>query len=154
MRYPTKTGTKEFCDTIAASIARYEKYRYWASKNATFSKTASDFREAPDTFNFLRHVMRAMWSVRPKCSHRCVSLNETPLKPVQILKSAQPFTQPSKPLWERNGLNIAIKLFRSISYDLLHGNGENACQNWNELVGDGFIGRWRDSERGEGQGGG
>ena len=44
------------------------------------------FRDAPDTFNFLRHVMRAIWSVRPKCSHRCVSLKETALKPVQILK--------------------------------------------------------------------
>ena len=43
-------------------------------------------REAADTFNFLRHVMRAILSVRPKCSHRCVSLKETPLKPVQILK--------------------------------------------------------------------
>ena len=39
-------------------------------------------RNAPDTFNFLRHVMRAIWSVRPKCSHKCVSLKETPLKPV------------------------------------------------------------------------
>ena len=38
------------------------------------------------SFNFLRHVMRAIWSVRPKCSHRCVSLTETPLKPVQSLK--------------------------------------------------------------------
>ena len=38
------------------------------------------FREAPDTFNFLRHVMRAILSVRPKCSHRCVSLKETHLK--------------------------------------------------------------------------
>ena len=36
------------------------------------------FRDAPDTFNFLRHVMSAIWSVRPKCSHRCVSLKETP----------------------------------------------------------------------------
>ena len=44
------------------------------------------FRKAPDTFNFLRHVMRAIWSVRPKCSHRCVSLTETSLKPVQTLK--------------------------------------------------------------------
>ena len=44
------------------------------------------FREAPDTFNFLRHVMRAIWSARAKCSHRCVSLKETLLKPVQILK--------------------------------------------------------------------
>ena len=42
-------------------------------------------RKAPDTFYFLRHVMRAIWSVRPKCSHRCVSLKETSLKPVQIL---------------------------------------------------------------------
>ena len=30
--------------------------------------------------------MRAIWSVRPKCSHRCVSLTETSLKPVQTLK--------------------------------------------------------------------
>ena len=43
-------------------------------------------REVSDTLNFLRHVMRAIWSVRPKCSHRCVSLKETPLKPVQILQ--------------------------------------------------------------------
>ena len=32
VRYPIKTSTKEFCDTIIASIARYEKYRCWASK--------------------------------------------------------------------------------------------------------------------------
>ena len=29
---PIKTSTKEFCDTIATSIARYEKYRRRASK--------------------------------------------------------------------------------------------------------------------------
>ena len=27
-----KTSTKEFCATIATNIARYEKYRCWASK--------------------------------------------------------------------------------------------------------------------------
>ena len=32
MRYPIKTSTKEVCDTIARSLARYEKYRCWASK--------------------------------------------------------------------------------------------------------------------------
>ena len=42
--------------------------------------------KAPDTLKFLRQVMRAILSVRPKCSHRCASLKETPLKPVQILK--------------------------------------------------------------------
>ena len=46
-------------------------------------------RDAPDTFNFLRHVMRAIWSLRPKCSHRCVSLKETPLKLVCKSSSTQ-----------------------------------------------------------------
>ena len=32
LRCPIKTSTKSFCDTIATSIARYEKYRCWASK--------------------------------------------------------------------------------------------------------------------------
>ena len=32
VRYPITTSTKKFCDTIATSIARYEKYRCWASK--------------------------------------------------------------------------------------------------------------------------
>ena len=45
---------------------------------------ALKFREAQ--FNFLRHVMRAILSARPKWAHRCVSLKEPPLKPVQILK--------------------------------------------------------------------
>ena len=54
-------------------------------------------RETLDTFKILRHVMRAILSVRPTCSHRCVSLKETPLKPVQILKRTTK-TQPSKPL--------------------------------------------------------
>ena len=29
---PTITSTKQFCDTIATSIARYKKHRCWASK--------------------------------------------------------------------------------------------------------------------------
>ena len=33
VRYPIKTSTKCFCDTIATSIVRYEKYRCWASKD-------------------------------------------------------------------------------------------------------------------------
>ena len=53
------------------------------------------FRDALDSFTFLRHVMRAILSVRPKCSHRCTSLKETP---------------------ERNGLKISrLKLFRRCS---------------------------------------
>ena len=45
------------------------------------------------------------------------SLWRKPLKNLCKSSSTQPFTQPSKPLWERNGLNISrFKLFRSISY--------------------------------------
>ena len=40
VRHPRSTSTKEFCETIAtcASIARYEKYRFWASKKAFSSR--------------------------------------------------------------------------------------------------------------------
>ena len=38
------------------------------------------FRNVRDTSKFLRHVMRAILSVRPKCSHRCVSPKEFPFK--------------------------------------------------------------------------
>ena len=41
VRYPTRSSTKEFCDTIVASIARYEKYRYWASKPIAREETTS-----------------------------------------------------------------------------------------------------------------
>ena len=34
---PIKTSTKYFCDTIATSIARYEKYRCWASKRESYN---------------------------------------------------------------------------------------------------------------------
>ena len=43
VRYPKKTSTKEFCDTIAASIARYEKYRSWASKPPTKASFYGEF---------------------------------------------------------------------------------------------------------------
>ena len=51
-----------------------------------FGAAKRQLRKAYDTFNFLRHVMRAILSVRPKFSHRCVSLKKCPLRPVQILK--------------------------------------------------------------------
>ena len=41
---PNKNKHKKFCDTIAASIARYEKYRCWASK-----QIASDMGRATRT---------------------------------------------------------------------------------------------------------
>ena len=75
------------------------------------------FREAPDTFKCLRHVMRLILSVLPKCSHRCVFLKETPLKLVQILTHATRISNGQTSLRTKNGLNISwFKLFRSISY--------------------------------------
>ena len=46
------------------------------------------FRKAPDMSKCLRQVMRATFSVRPKCSHKCASLKESPLKPALILNHA------------------------------------------------------------------
>ena len=74
----------ESCD---ANGPRNVKNINLGKQRSVFSFFSSpSLRDAPDTFNFLRHVMRAIWSVRPKCSHRCVPLKETPSKPVQILK--------------------------------------------------------------------
>ena len=35
---------REFCDTIATSIARYEKYRCWASKDSTLGSMLQEKR--------------------------------------------------------------------------------------------------------------
>ena len=59
VRYPTKTGTKEFCDTIVASIARYAKYRYWASKLVPFVIQVL-FSGLPSFDSFLRAVRGAL----------------------------------------------------------------------------------------------
>ena len=45
-------------------------------------------------------------SARPKCSHRCVSRRK-PLVTLWKASRTRPEDQPSKPLWQRNGLNIA-----------------------------------------------
>ena len=67
--------------------------------------------------NCLRHVMRAIWSVRPKCSHRCVSLTETSSKPAQTLKHTTQNSAEQTAMREQNGFNISrFKLFRRISY--------------------------------------
>ena len=59
--------------------------------------------------------MREILSVRPKCSHRCVSLKET-FQNLCKSPSTQPKTQPSKRLWERNALNVSrFKPFWCIS---------------------------------------
>ena len=73
------------------SIARRQKivtYFAVALWLPSSTKTLHAFRKEPDTFKLLRHVMTAILFVRPKCSHRRVSLKESPLKPVQILKHA------------------------------------------------------------------
>ena len=72
--------------SILARLSCPRCLRFLALEPKQIMQNHVKFRKAPDTFNFLRHVMRAIWSVRPKCSHRCVSLTETSLKPVKTLK--------------------------------------------------------------------
>ena len=80
-----ETGGAESCENTKQQTFRIA-LRQDSAEFCGLSNSPLFFRKAPDTFNFLRHVTRAIWSLRPKCSHRCVSLKETSLKPVQILK--------------------------------------------------------------------
>ena len=63
-------------------------WRASATQNRKKEELSSKTGEAPDTFEFMRLVVRAILSVRPKCSHRRVSLKESPLNPVLVLKNA------------------------------------------------------------------
>ena len=72
-------------------------------------------RKAPDTFTFVRHVMRASLSARPKCSHKCVSRKETLLKRVEILTHATRRSTEQTSM-RTKWLNISrFKLLRRIS---------------------------------------
>ena len=57
---------------------------------------------------FLRHVLRGALSVRPKCSHRCASLKESPLKPVLILKDATSISTEQTSMRTKGFKHIAI----------------------------------------------
>ena len=83
-----KIAFGRFCDKICLKRLTLDHFNHTPDQATPRKKRHPPYkiRKAPDTFKFLRHVMRANLSVRPKCSHRCVSLKETPLKPVKILK--------------------------------------------------------------------
>ena len=55
------------------------------------------FREAPDTLDCRRHIMRAILSVKPKCSHMTRLSKGNPSRNLCRSSSTQPKTQPSKP---------------------------------------------------------
>ena len=89
---------------------------FWRGRQRNNMTEHLMIRKATDAFKCLRHVMRALLSVRPRCSHIRVSLKESPLKPVLILqhvtsKATEQTSMRTK--W----LNISrFKLFRSIAY--------------------------------------
>ena len=57
-------------------------------KSPAHTERLTLIRQAPDTLKFFKTRCESNLSVRPKCSHRCVSLKESPLKPVIVLKDA------------------------------------------------------------------
>ena len=90
VRYPTKTSTKYFCDTIAASIARYEKYRYWASKSMTLDRK---FPETP-----VQMVIRnACWRgvVSSTFGNGPSTVSESTVSNTELLETSFPL--PSRP---------------------------------------------------------
>ena len=58
--------------------------------------------------------MRAILSVRPKCSHRCLSRKETPLKPAQILTHATRISTEQTSMRTKCSKHIAIYQARKI----------------------------------------
>ena len=81
-------GDKDEEEDESESLDVRESFRRatWKGGGGSMRKVRKNPVCGSENPNFLRHVMRAIWSVRPKCSHRCVSLKETPFKPVQSLK--------------------------------------------------------------------
>ena len=77
MRYPIKTSAKKFCDTIATRIARYEKYRCWASKMGfcQWADMGPKVGLMRDTSGFSRRLKMGFcqWAeVGPKVGHKWV----------------------------------------------------------------------------------
>ena len=58
--------------------------------------------------------MRDILSVRPKCSHRCVSLKETPLKSVQILKHTTKISAEQTAMRTKWFKHIAIEIVQAL----------------------------------------
>ena len=77
--------------------------------------SCSKFRKAADTFKLLRHVMRVIMSVRPKCSYRCISRMENPLKPVLTLTHATRISIEQTSMTTKWFQHIAISIVREIS---------------------------------------
>ena len=77
-------------------------------------------RKAHNMFKFLSletRYHRSILSSRPKCYHRCVSLKETPLKPVLILKRVTRRSTAQTSMRTKWFKHVAMKkLFRIISY--------------------------------------
>ena len=75
VRYPMKkTSTKEFGDTIAAGIARYEKYRCWGKRNFLQKWGARRGQEDTDTIRSRRDGDYV--SEDTESSSQCFSSNE------------------------------------------------------------------------------
>ena len=82
--------------------------------------------KALDPFKFLKHVVRAIVFVRPKCSHRCFSLKGSPLKPVQILKHAARISTEQTSMRTKWFERIAIQIVQA---HLLNAVSESTVSN-------------------------
>ena len=72
---------QEFCDTIAASIARYEKYRYWASKSAALLSSPSPFAARNTTAIISLQTKATSLPVvdyKGSCKHKLLGRKQTP----------------------------------------------------------------------------
>ena len=66
LRAPTRNSPERVRDTIWTIPEKSGKHPGLETPRFSFSQKSGILREAPDTFNFLRHVMRAIWSCPTK----------------------------------------------------------------------------------------
>ena len=78
--------------------------------------------------------MRAVLSVRPKCSHRCVSLKESTLKPVLILKHAIRIST------EQTSMSEMVLTYRKHSENLLNSKSETLMSFYRVFQGSALRG--------------
>ena len=128
VRYPTKTSTKELCDTIAASTPRYEKHRYWASKHPG-NNWRSNGIELLDSLRTVEkqgesvhppeivELWRPAWATRPEIPEKMKSpQSSSKVGFGGILKVGQKSGIPKPVVWGTYGLHPGFPWFSSFSW--------------------------------------
>ena len=141
MRYPIKTSSKEFCDTIATSIARYEKYRCWASKirgaflRGTSSQNDDNRRQSWTIVDkhlkppFERPPFRLSRPLTTPCIHQNVKLWSAWAREISFVSCASSHDVVEAVVLKRNLGAIVIRICALCHKIVIESHGGHGCHN-------------------------